>query len=354
MRWLIVVECLLAVAVEHGLSAEQLVYVSLNKEQKIAVYDLNVNDSSLTLKKMVDVTGHPASTCVDRDKKHLYVSMKQSKSLAAFRIAAGGGLVLLGESIVGEDAAYVTVHPSGKYLLSADYANGLVHVHGIHSDATLSDNPLQVMKTDKRAHAIVHDLSGNFFFVPHTQPNAIFQFVFDADTGKLLPNTPAKLQRENNTGPRHLSFHPGGKFAYGSDEQGCSVTVYRFDPESGTLKAIQTVSSLPTDGFSGKRSTSHIEVHPSGKFVYIANRGHDTIAGFSINPESGDVTLLQHTPTEAVPRSFNISPDGKHLIAAGQSSGKLAVFRIAEDGMLSRTATVGAGNTPWWVLIVER
>jgi 6-phosphogluconolactonase len=198
------------------------------------------------------------------------------------------------------------------------------------------------------------DRKNRFAFVPHTRPNAIFQFYFDDSTGKLSANDAPKLLRKADSGPRHLWFHPDNRFAYGSDEQGSSLTVYQFDQETGQLKTIQTLSSLPAHGFEGRNSTSDIEVHPSGQFVYIANRGHDTIASYAIDPASGRLSLLDHTPTESVTRSFNISPDGRYLIAAGQKSGKLAVFQVGDRGSLTRIDTVSAGKNPWWVQIVQR
>ena len=126
-------------------------------------------------------------------------------------------------------------------------------VHAIDAEGKLSEQAIQSMPTDDKAHSAVLDRSGKFVFVPHTGPNAIFQFRFDATTGNLMANDPAKVTRPDNTGPRHLWFHPTMDVAYGSDEQGNSITAYRFDSSSGQLDPMQTLPSLPPENFAGQQ-----------------------------------------------------------------------------------------------------
>ena len=354
MRIVLIFGILLTFVVEHPAYAKQLAILSLGADQKLVVYELGAEDGTLTQRSSVDTVGKPGAMCVSHDGKYLYVGMKETDSIAAYTITKDGLLLPLGESTIGDGASYLSIDASGRFLMSAYYSTGQVAVNSIDDDGKLSAKPLQMFATDERAHCIIFDRSGEFAFVPHTRPNAIFQFHFDGATGKLSPNDPPKLLRSADAGPRHLWFHPANQFAYGSDEQGSSITAYRFDDHAGWLTAMQTLSSLPAEGFEGKNSTSDVEVHPSGRFVYIANRGHDTIAGFSIDADTGKMTLVGHTPTESVTRSFNISPDGRHLIAAGQKSGKLAVFQVGDDGSLARIHTVAAGKNPWWVQIVDR
>ena len=322
--------------------------------KKLIVYALKPDDGSLTRCSSIDTQGKPGALCVSADNTFLYVAMKGANSIAAYAISDSGELSPAGESVVGSGPSFLSIDASGRFLASAYYSSGQVAVHAIDDDGKLSDDPVQMFETDERAHCIVFDRSGKFAFVPHTRPNSIFQFHFDGATGKLNPSDPPKLVRDSDTGPRHLWFHPGNRFAYGSDEQGNSITAYRFDEQTGRLTTMQTLSSLPREGFDGRNSTSDIEVHPSGRFVYIANRGHDTIAGYSIEPDTGRMSLVGRTPTESVTRSFNLASDGRHLIAAGQKSGKLAVFRVGDDGSLKRIHTVTAGKNPWWVAIVDR
>jgi 6-phosphogluconolactonase len=189
-------------------------------------------------------------------------------------------------------------------------------------------------------------------FVPHTGPDVIFQFTLDAKTGRLSAGDPAKLTTPKGTGPRHLVFHPTGPVAYVANEQGGSVTAYALDTRAGTLRALQTAPTLPKD-FRGTNACAEIRVHPSGKFLYVSNRGHDSIAAFALDGD-GKLRPLGQTATEKTPRSFDLDPSGKYLFAAGESSGKLAAYRIDPDsGRLTRRETHEVGRMPWWVLAVD-
>jgi len=333
--------------------AETLLFLSLAAEQRIDTYDLGESDGQLTKRGSFKTSGNPGAMCVNPGGTRLYVAMRSSGSIGVFAISQTGELTSLGESRMDADPSYLSVDPTGEYLVSAYYAAGQVAVHAINQEGRLSERPVQTLVTDQNAHAAVFDPSGKYVFVPHTRPNAIFQFHFDSQNGTLRANDPEKLTRPANTGPRHLWFHPGGKYVYGSDEQGSSVTAYRFDPATGQLATMQTLSSLPAEEVVQRNSTSDIEVHPSGRFVYLANRGHDTIAGYAIDDRTGQLSWIGNVPTESVTRSFNISPDGRYLVAAGQKSGRLAVFQIEEDGELRRLHTIEAGENPWWVQIID-
>src|SRR5205823_6599562 len=139
--------------------------------------------------------------------------------------------------------------------------------------------------------------------------------------------------------------------AFTSDEQGSSITAYRLEPDTG-LKPLQTLSTLPPD-FKGQNTTAEVKVHPNGKFVWVSNRGHDSLAGFAI-AETGKLSALGRTPTEKTPRSFEIEPDGNFVLSAGEGSGKLAVYRINRDnGELTHLHTYDVGQSLTWVMAVK-
>jgi 6-phosphogluconolactonase len=184
-------------------------------------------------------------------------------------------------------------------------------------------------------------------------PNFIAQFRFDAETGRLTPNTPFRVEQGELVGPRHYCFHPDKDLVYFSDEQGCSVSVYRLDAATGTLSTVQRVGTLP-DGFSGRNTCSQIHLTPSAKFLYVGNRGHNSIAGFAVDGATGNLKALGHAPTEAVPSAFGLDPGGNFLFAAGTATGKLASYRIdPETGALTPIATCDAGRRPAAVLAVS-
>ena len=152
-------------------------------------------------------------------------------------------------------------------------------------------------------------------------------------------------------GPRHLAFHPTQNIAFTSNEQGNSITAYRYDPAAG-LTPLQTLSTLPGD-FQGQNTTADVKVHPSGKFIWVSNRGHDSLACFAID-SSGRLSPRGHTPTEKTPRSFDIDPSGRFAFGAGEGSGKLAAFQIeADSGKLTRMHTYDIGRSLTWVMAVE-
>lgn len=161
------------------------------------------------------------------------------------------------------------------------------------------------------------------------------------------------LHHTGPDGPRHLCFHPTLNVVYSSNEQGCGVTAYHFDPAGGTLRPFQTVSTLPSD-FAGRNTCSQIRITPNGRFLYAPNRGHNSIAGFAIDAGTGQLTAIGHTPTEPVPRAFNLDPQGRFLFSSGLESGRLASYRIgAETGQLEPLEIYDIGQQPMWVLCVE-
>ena len=333
--------------------ADTAVYVSLAGDKKIALYRMG-DDGKLTHQADTAIEGEPGALTTDPQRKFLFASVRSTGNLAAFRIdPKTGKLTHVNTVPAGADPSYVATDRTGRFLLAAYYRAGKVTVHAVGKDGSLSEKPLQTVETAPTAHSSVPDPSNRFVFVPHPAPNAVFQFTFDAKTGKLAPNAVPKLQMEKNTGPRHLVFHPKqATVVYFDNEQGSSVTACTFDPTAGTLKPFQTVPTLPKD-FTRPNSTAEVKVHPSGKFVYCSNRGHDSIAMFSVSGEDGKLAVVGQAPTERTPRSFEIDPTGSFLYAAGEDSGKVAAYRIdPKTGELKRFETYEVGKTPWWVMAV--
>lgn len=348
MRWFQTILLLLGAVMV--VQADTYVYISVGPEQKIQVYRLDAKDGKLSPVETVTVDGTPGALGVDPRKKFLFASLRSNSALASFRIdAATGKLKLLSTvQLPKEDnAAYVGTDRTGRWLLSASYSGGKVVVHKLGDNGTIQTPAVQTVETAKTAHSAFTDRDNRWVFVPHVAPNAVFQFRLDASTGKLTDA--GKAPGGNATaGPRHLAVHPTQNLAFTSDEKGSSITAYRFDPATG-LKPVQTLSTLPAD-YKEKNSTAEVKVHPNGKFVWVSNRGHDSLAGFAIDA-MGKLTALGQTPTEKTPRSFDIEPDGRFLFGAGEGSGKLAVFQVDLDsGKLSRVQTYDVGKALNWVM----
>jgi 6-phosphogluconolactonase len=330
-----------------SLQADTFVYVSMAPEQKIQIYRLEPKDGTLIAVDTVALEGTPGALGTDPQKKFLFASLRTNSTLASFRIGADGKLKRISTVALtkGENAVFVGTDRTGRWLLSASYAAGKIVVHRL-DDGDIQYPPVQTIETVKTAHSAFPDRDNRFVFVPHVAPNAVYQYRLDPETGKLTEAGKAPGGSEK-AGPRHLALHPTENLAFTSDESASSITAYRLDPEAG-LKPVQTLSTLPAD-FKGMNTTAEVKVHPSGRFVWVSNRGHDSLAGFAI--DGAKLSAMGQTPTEKTPRSFDIEPDGRYLLAAGEGSGKLVVYRIDTDtGKLTRLHTYDVGKSLTWVL----
>ncbi|HLN32594.1 MAG TPA: beta-propeller fold lactonase family protein [Gemmataceae bacterium] len=327
------------------------IYVSVAAEKRIAIYRMDRVTGKLAPRGDTKLDGEPGALTVDPQRQFLFASLRSTGQLTSFRINRATGMLTHRNTVpAGPDPAYLSTDATGRHLFAAYYVDAKVTVHAIARDGALGEKPLQSLPTADKAHAIVLDRSNRFVFVPHTGPDVIFQFAFDPGRGGLTAGSPAHLTTPKGTGPRHLQFHPARPIAYVANEQGSSVTVYALDTKSGTLRPLQTVSTLPGE-FRGINACAEIKVHPSGKFLYVSNRGHDSIAAFAI--DDGRVSVIGQEPTEKTPRSFDLDPTGKYLFAAGESSGKLVAYRVdGQSGRLKKQEVYEVGKSPWWVLAV--
>jgi 6-phosphogluconolactonase len=307
---------------------------------------------ALTRQGTVPVEGGPSPLATDPARRFLYAGLRATNQIATYRIVPEtGGLSFLGTVSLDADPCYLETDRTGRYLFASYYRAGKVTVHRIGGDGTVGAEPVQTVPTAEHAHCVLVDRTNGYVFVPHTvEPNRIFQFVLDADTGTLRPNAVPALVREAGVGPRHLCIHPVLDVVYSSNEQGCSATAYAFDSTIGTLTPIQTVSTLP-EGYEGKNTCAQIHIHPTGRYLYVTNRGHDSVAVFAVDEATGRLSALGQQPTEPTPRVFNLDPTGSYLYAAGQGSGRMAAYRVdAQSGGLEPLATYAVGENPMWVL----
>ena len=334
--------------------AALLVAVSAGKDQTVHLYQLDRKTGALEQRAKYNVPGSPGSQCISPDGKTLYVSVRSANSVAAFRIDhKEKTLVSLGLTEIGANAAYVATDRTGRTLLWASYGGGVVGSHAINKDGSVKNGGLSRIETARCAHAILPAPSNRFAFVPHTGPNAVYQFHFDAKSGKLSKNNPLTASPAIGLEPRHLAFHPKLPIVYCDDEKGDSVTAYKLNRDTGQLKAFDTVSTLPA-GFDGSKNTcADIEISADGKFIYASNRGHNSIAGFAVDANTGNLSSIGQFDTGDTPRSFNLGPNGKWLIAAGQRSHDLHIYRRnTKSGKLTKLHKQATGHGPSWVQFI--
>ena len=342
------------VFLQNAAVAGNWLFVSLLQEKAIVTFERDVVTGRLIRRGLTTCPAEPAILSAARNGSLLFVSLRSTGQLASYRIdSSTGTLKLLNIVRGGDDPAYLQIDRSGQFLFAAYYAANKVTVHKVLRDGRLSDSPLQTVPTAARAHGIAVDTKNHAVFVPHTGANRIYQFQFDPQQGRLTAAERPFLTTPDAHQPRHLMLHPSDRWAYSSDEAGDSISVYEVDSTQATLQLKQTVSSIPADFDGSKNSTARCEITPDGRFVYVANRGHDSIAGFAIDQSTGMVRSLGQFPTEPTPRSFSISADGRHLYAAGQASGRLVVYRIGETGDLEDIGRFESGPVSWSALCVD-
>jgi 6-phosphogluconolactonase len=333
-------------------------YISLQGDDKILTFGMDEGSGKLDPLGELAVSGGPAPLAVDPRRRVLYVGRRGAKEVSSFSIdQRTAGLTPIGTISLDTDSVYLATDRTGRFLLSAYYEGSMVTVHPIGEDGAVTGPPVQTLLTARGAHSVQTDPSNTFAFVPHIAagrgPNAIFQFRFDENTGTLSPNDPPRVSPQEELGPRHFCFHPNGNTVYFSNEQGSSVTAYRFDRAAGTLSAFQTVSTLP-DGYQGENTCAQIQITPNGRYLYAPNRGHNSIACFTVDQVTDELTPIGQTPSEAMPRVIGLDPQGKFLFAAGHASGRLASYRInIGTGNLEPLEIYPVGERPMWVMIIE-
>ncbi len=264
------------------------------------------------------------------------------------RDTASGRLTLLNQQTTkGAHPCHVSVTPCGKFVMVANYSGGSVACYPVEEDGSLGPmsgfiqhegSSVSPRQKGPHAHSIDPGPTGRFIYANDLGVDKVF--IYRLEEGKLVPSRPAFASLAPGSGPRHLAFHPKGRFVYVINELLSTVTAFEHNAETGGLTEIQTISTLP-DGFGGKNTTAEIRVHPSGRFLYGSNRGHDSIAAFRINRDTGKLTALGQTSSGGnSPRNFTIDPSGRYLLAAHQLSDNVVAFRINLDtGLLEPTGS---------------
>ena len=287
--------------------------------------------------------------------KHLYAVCADFEAMSGGLVKAyaidseTGELTYLNEqSSEGEGPCHITVDKTGKYVLLANYGSGSVAMLPVEQGGRLGKATGFVQhegssvdperQVGPHAHSIILDADNRFAFAADLGTDKMMVYRLDFATGKLVSNDSPWVRTPPGSGPRHFDFHPNGKYAYLINEMGSTVTALHYDAERGMLNEIETVPTLPED-FDGVNHCADIHVAPSGKFVYGSNRGHDSIAIFAIDQDTGSLTALGHESTKGeTPRNFAIDPSGTYMLTANQDGDNIVTFLIDQkSGMLEPT-----------------
>jgi len=308
---------------------------------------LDVATGKLTVATGGKGVANPSFVAIRPDKKFLYsvsevadVNGKKGGAVAAFAIdPSTGDLKFLNQqSTGGPGTCHVSVDKTGKAVMATNYSGGNVASFAVKDNGELAEatsniqhtGPSGVVKNRQSgnyAHSINVSPDNRLAFACDLGADKIFIYNLDPATAKLTPHDPASVAVAPGAGPRHFTFHPNGKFAYVINELASTITAFAYDAAKGTLTDVQTISTLaePVKG----NSTAEVQVHPSGKFVYGSNRGHNSIAIFQCDPATGKLTASGHQGSGIkTPRNFGIDPTGKWLLVASQDGNDVQVFRI--------------------------
>src|SRR5579859_6729590 len=299
---------------------DTFVYVGMANDE-IAIHRMDPDTAELTPAGSVPTGRHPSFLAFSPSKKFVYVVYEFSYEVAAFSVdARSGALTPLNRlPAEGVEPAYVSVDRTGRWVFASNYEAGPVLVYPVREDGGLGA-PSDVRKAGVHPHSILTDPSNRFVFVPNLGSDTISQYRFDATLGKLTPNSPPDISTEPRSEPRHLVFHPNGKFAYLMDEAGSRMEAYALDGASGTLSRLGSMPTLPAGVERTGNTGSDVRIAPSGRFLYGSNRGHDSIVIYAVESD-GTLALVGHEKTRGrTPRVFNIDETGKFLFAANLAS----------------------------------
>jgi 6-phosphogluconolactonase (cycloisomerase 2 family) len=350
----------------------------------IYLFEMDPGTGALKLLELFANDSNPSWLALDRARARLYSANETSEyhgtragSVSAYAVEPGTGrLKLLNtESSQGAGPCHLSVHPAGRHILVANYHGGTFAVLpiqpdggvGAATDVIIEQGKLGPVRAESgppgsfaisghdhtHGHMIQADPAGNFVIGADLGLDRLMIWKFDAAHGKLVPNEPSFAAVPPGDGPRHFAFHPNGRWFYSLQEEASTLAVFDYDGRAGRLAHKQTVSSLPP-GFAGTDFTSEVMVSSDGRFVYAANRLHDSIAWFAIGTD-GTVKLAGEEATRGdYPRSFNFDPTGTFLYSCNQRADAIACFRVnRETGALTFTGQYTPVGTPAMILFLS-
>ena len=346
-----------------------IVYVGTNtgenKAKGLGVFEMDETSGALTHLQTVEAE-NPTFLCVHPSGKYLYAATRGRSGgehvrsfIEAFAIDASTKRLtpLNMQPSGGESPAHVSVHQSGRVVFAANFASGHVASLPVHEDGSLGEAASVILheggsvgahgRPGPHAHFITPDPSGERALACDLGCDRVFVYRVDAERATLTPNEIPFAQVNSGAGPRHLAFHPKGHLVFVINQLDATLSSFAYDQERGALEIRDTWSTVP-EGYAGENNTAQVVAHPSGKFVYGSNRGHDSIAIFEVDEERGKVAPRGHVATQGrSPRNFNIDPAGRLLLAANERSHTIVPFRIDEEsGGLEPTGSVTETPAP--------
>jgi 6-phosphogluconolactonase len=308
-------------------------------------FELNTENGRIENIRLAAELENPTYVTISEDKTRLYSVVKEGTQggAAAFSISDGSGLTELNRQLSdGASPCHISVNKDSSLAVTANYHKGTIEAYGLTGDGSLlsassvaqheGTGPNADRQEKPHAHYAGFTPDENYIAAVDLGTDEII--TYELNEGQL--KEAAKLDVKPGSGPRHLVFHPERNIAYVMTELSSEVLVLEYSPNDGSFKEIQTVPAIP-ETFRENNQGSAIHISSDGRFVYAANRGHDSIAVYSVNEETGRLEFIEHTSTEGNwPRDFVLDPSEKYIVASNQETGGLTLFaRDAQSGRLS-------------------
>ena len=335
----------------------------------IYAWRFDSKSGALTPIGLVAETVNPAHLWGSPDGRFLYAVNWSTGEAAGDTVSAfaidrrTGALKLLNKvSSHGESPNQVVLDPSGRIAATVTYNGGTITAFGVEPDGRLTEaiytekhagQPVSPKQPGPRAHGIVFSKDGRWAYVAQLGLDRVYTYRVDPEKRTFAPADPPFVQMNAaGSGPRRLQLHPNGKFLYVNHETDSKVSV--FDVNGARLNQIQTLSTLPSD-YKGNNSTAEIQIDRTGKWLYVTNRGHDSLAHYAVDPLKGTLTLAGHIPSGGrTPRNITIDPTNQYLIAANQAGENIVVFKLdPKTGNLTPTGATGQVPQPGGVYFVK-
>jgi 6-phosphogluconolactonase len=326
----------------------------------LSVYQRDPKSQTWTLIQLLKDFADPSFLILDRAGRHLYSAHGDGTQVTAYRVDQGTGrlTVLNRQPTGGTNGVHLAIDGTDRFLALANYATGSLALFPVNQDGSLGGiadlattkgepGPHRTQQESSHPHDCPFDRTGRYIVVPDKGLDRIFLYRLDTGRGKLTPGNPPHVVGRAGAAPRHVAFHPTRPFAYVINELDSTMATYQFEPDKGVLKPLQILPTTPPT-YTGNNTGAEVVVAPSGRFVYGSNRGHNSIAIFAIDDQTGLLSSVGWEPTQgSTPRFFALDPSGARLYAANQGTDTIVVFDVNQaTGKLTPTGEVIRVATP--------